>query len=342
MASLTSGEIEQFIAELDGLARTGAPLPEGLRLFASRQKSSSQRLFCEQVAAGIASGKSLEEAARSSTVAAPPSLLALLQCMEMSGGGTDILDFAVRHGRRHRRHREALVTAAFYPALVVLVCLSIVWLFANFMHPRLVAIFSELGAELPAATRFFVAMGGLFGGHAGTALLLLVAALVLAFFLAAPLRDLLVETIAKLPGLNTLVAVGETAVTMRFVGLMLKGGVPLHVALGAAGLSATLGRTRDALREMSRAAEKGQPSAPLLPGDTPATAAWLYRTAEERGDLPETCLGISEYCENTFERLSVRRLAMFEPLMILAVALFVGSFVIASYLPLFSIPKVLR
>lgn len=342
MASLTAAEIDQFMTELDGLVRTNAPLPDGLRRFAAGRPAGSQRQFCERLAAGLESGKPFDQAARDSGVRVPPHVIAVLRCMEISGKGSEILDFAVNHGRRCRRHRDALVTAAFYPALVLLVCMGILWLFANFLHPRLVDIFSQLGAELPGATLLAIGLGRLFTGPAGTSVMVLLAAILATFFLVARLRELLIEAIAALPGLDTLVAVGDTAVSMRFVGVMLKGGVPLHVALEAAGFSVALERTRAALRIMSRAAESGQPSAPHLPRTTPATAAWLYRSAEERGDLPETCLGISDYCENTFDRLSVRRLAIFEPLMIVALALFIGFFVISSYLPLFMIPKVIR
>ena len=51
---------------------------------------------------------------------------------------------------------------------------------------------------------------------------------------------------------------------------------------------------------------------------------------------------IADYCEKRFERLSFRALVMFEPMAIMLIAIVVGIIIISLYLPLFSIPKLIR
>jgi type IV pilus assembly protein PilC len=128
---------------------------------------------------------------------------------------------------------------------------------------------------------------------------------------------------------------------MKFLERMLSRGVPLPAALGTGALAMNLPESRNALNAMSTAAVQGQKTGGHLGAATPAAAAWMYRQAEERGDLPATCGGIADYCEDRFERLSRRTIAVFEPFVILFVAVFVTLLVLSVYLPLFNIPKII-
>jgi type II secretory pathway component PulF len=94
------------------------------------------------------------------------------------------------------------------------------------------------------------------------------------------------------------------------------------------------------LGSMAKAAAQGHKVGPLLAGRIPATAAWLFRQAEETGSLPEACTGIASYCEDRFDRVSKRSLTVLEIILLLCVSLVVGITIVSIYLPVFQIPKV--
>jgi len=71
----------------------------------------------------------------------------------------------------------------------------------------------------------------------------------------------------------------------------------------------------------------------------PPTAAAIFRAGERKGNLAAACISASEYCLERYERTGFRLTRSLEPLAILVLAGLVLGFVIAMYLPLFNIPR---
>lgn len=340
MAQLNLNELDRLTADLASFSRAGIPMPEGLRQLERSLTPGRLRRVSAHLAAELERGVPLSTALTTSPVQVPQEFAAVLRCAETSGDIRPILDFAVEHSRHLRRHRSALVTTLVYPAMVVLMlvlCLSFVLIF---IVPKFKDIYDQLGAELPLPTQILVSTGYFlaYGPFGPLFILLLLALLLVGVF--PSLRNRAYRVMGRLPGFSGLTGLSDTAVFMKFVGYMTSRGVPLHDSLRAASLAMWHPRTRDMLRSMAGAAEGGHPVANHLSGQVPATAAWLFAQAEQHGNIPEACEGIAEYCEDRFERLSKRALAVIEPSLLLAVAMLVGMMLIAMYLPLFNIPKI--
>ncbi len=339
MKKLSSEELDRLMRELASFSRSGLPMPAGLKQLASSLRPGRMQDLVSATAADLERGSSLSEALAKRPEAVTPEFIALIRCGEISGDLHGILAFAVEHGRRLQQHRSSLITTLIYPAMVFVALFISAWLVANFIVPHFVDIFNQLGAELPAPTQFFIFMMSWIASPLGTLNILLLAAYVVFLLVRGPVRDRAAAAFGRLPGFRGLAALSDTALMMKFVGRMTARSVPLPDALRAASLAVWLRASRDSLRRMGEAAEQGQPVGPHLSAETPATAAWLFVRAEERGDLPAACEGIADYCEDRFDRLSKRAVAVLEPVLLIVVALAVGLMLVSLYLPLFNIPK---
>lgn len=339
MASLSVEELERLTADLASFARAGIPMPAGLR----QMEQSLGRGKLRSVAAFLAQesehGVPLSEAMLRAPVKIAPEFASVMRCAEQSGDLRAVLDFAADHARRMQRHRAAITTALVYPAFVVLALGISTMLMLVFIVPKFKDIYDQLGAELPAPTQLIVDASNLFAHNAHFILLPLIALLLLVAF-SREFRSRVYSGLGSLPGFRGLAALSDTALFMKFVGRMTARGIPLPDSLRAASTAVWLGRTRDSLRAMAGAAEGGHTVASLLSGEVPATAAWLFAQAEQRGDLPAACEGIADYCEDRFDRTSKRALAVLEPTLLLLVALTVAFLLISMYLPLFNIPRI--
>jgi type II secretory pathway component PulF len=342
MASLSFDEIDRLTQELASLTRAGIPLPEGLAQLASSLGNGRLQSVATELSREIERGTPLSEALRKSPHSFPREFIAVVECGEISGDARAIFDFALQHGRRVKRHRSELVTAVFYPLLLILICIGIVLLLSNTAVPVMKDIFAQLGAELPFLTQAIVSTCGFIEGPKGFIVAGLVAGLLIAYGSVPQVRDRVVNMLTLLPGMRYLFGLSDTAIYMKFLGVMLERKVPLPIALRASSLAVSQAGTRQALIDMSEAAERGQPVGAYLGTGVPSTAAYLFRQAEERGSLAETCSAIADYCEKRFERLSFRALVMFEPMAIMFIAIIVAVIIISLYLPLFSIPKLIR
>jgi len=121
------------------------------------------------------------------------------------------------------------------------------------------------------------------------------------------------------------------------LGLLLTSGVPVVESLTLAG--ATSGNAV-LERAASRAAELvngGERISDALEGtgEFEHTFSWLLGAAEERGEVHETLLGLSESYERTVARLGKTSLTLLGPVLVLLLGLFLGGIAVAMYLPLF-------
>ncbi|MBI5155492.1 type II secretion system F family protein [Candidatus Poribacteria bacterium] len=336
---LQPDELDRLASELASMARASIPMPQGLRELHKNLRGGSLKQLSGHLATALEQGAPLSGALGASPVKVSPEFTALVRCAESCGDMTAVLQFAVEHARRVRRHRESVFTAMCYPAFVLLVMVGTLWFMSNSVIGHAAATMAGLGVRIGFASRMMFSVADMFHGLQGAIVAVLLIATILAFLAVRPLRNWLVAVFCLIPGFESLIGLSDSAVTMKLLGVMLSRGVPLPLALGAAELAVMQGRMRRSLRSMRDASERGQRVAPLLCRSVPATAAYLFRQAEERGDLPVACAGISGYCEDRFERLSKRAIAVLEPMLIFLLAVFIAIVLSGLYLPLFSIPK---
>ncbi|MBI1290666.1 hypothetical protein GC173_05420 [bacterium] len=340
MSKLSQSEVETFVNDVAALIRSGMPVPDGLRELSAQFNRPRLRELSEHVAAATAKGQSLTDALSSSPVKVPKGMLALFECAQVSGDSRALLSFTAVHTRRIRAYRSALSTAAFYPMMVLVGFLMLVGFIAIWIIPKFVDIFSQLGAELPWLTQQIVILANLIGHNpVGLGILALLIVGIPIFACSEATRDRLFEILSVVPGYSSLIALSDTAITMKYLGVMLSKGVPLPKALQSVSMSVSLASTRQSLEKMAAAAEKGQRVAPLLNPMFPATAVHLFEQAENSGRLAEACEGIGDWADTAFEQQGRRAAGVLEPTALLLILLGIGIMVIALYLPLFSIPK---
>ncbi|MBX7247153.1 MAG: type II secretion system F family protein [Candidatus Sumerlaeaceae bacterium] len=337
---LNHNDVDRLLAELSSYSRSGLPVPEGLRQLSASLGPGALKLLADHVAGAMERGEGMSDAMKSAPVRLPAEWVALVQCGEISGDMSGILEFSVEHSRRLRNHRMSFVTALIYPLILLAVLIVSSYLILTVFVPKFKDIYNQLGAELPTLTQFVVDASWALTRPWGVVLLLTLLVLVLLPVFSKDWRERYYRVVCKLPGFNSLVALSDTALMMKYLERTLSRGVPMASALAAASLAVMNARIRIALQQMSRAAEQGNKVGPYLPLEIPATAAWLFRQGENNGDLPASCRGISRYCEDRFDRISRRTLTIFEVSMLFLVAIATGVVLISLYLPLFNIPKI--
>ncbi len=341
MSTIDINELDRLTSELASFARSGVPLPEGLAQLHSSLPGGKLKSLSGELSAATAQGQPLSEALKNSSITVPASFAALVRCGEISGDLSGVLDFALKHGRRLKNHRASMMTILIYPLLVLVVMVVILAFTMMVIMPRFTDIYEQLGAQLPGPTQLLVDVSDMFSQGFGILVVLALLAVGGYLLIAAASERLPSRLMAFLPGVRSLVYLSDTSIMTEFVGHLLGRGVPLPEACRAASLVVYNEDMRRSLEKMAVASEQGGTSGDELNSGIPATAAWLYRQGEARGTLADSCAGIARYCENRFEIVSRRTLHLMEPMFILIISVFCGAMVIALYLPLFNIPKIM-
>ena len=332
---MTHDEMQKLIRDLSGFAQTGVPAPQGLRHLATQMKQEGMRRMYEGIAASLERGVALSQALAQATPPPPVEFVAAIQCGEASGDMGAVLKFALEHAQRVKRHHSAMLTVLFYPAMVLIVALGVILLFLNVVIPKFDQTFAQLGAErLPGPTEFLM----LLSAHRVVSLAILALIALVIFGLVLASRRGTAPVIMKALDLFVpLASMSDGAILARFLGVMLQRGTTMPAALRAASLAVWLKRTRVNLLKIAGEVEKGFTAGPMMDLVLPPTAAYLFLQAEQRGETPQACQGIAEYCEENFDLLSDRLTRLLGPILVVSLGIIIGGMVIVLWMPIFNI-----
>jgi len=212
-----------------------------------------------------------------------------------------------------------------------------------FIVPRFELIFHDLLGDkpLPPVTRFVLTVSDLMQ-HQGLVLLGAVVAIVVIYnFVGRTTRGRLAIDNLKLRvplfgNLNRKTAISRFA---RTLGTLVTSGVPILQALnitretaGNAAIARAIARVHDSVKEGESIVQPLEASKVF-----PPMVVSMVDVGEETGKLPEMLLKIAEVYDDEVDNAVIALTSMLEPIMIVFLAVIVGTIVLALFTPLISI-----
>ena len=334
-----------FNQQLRGITLAGIPLDAGLQNVARGIAKGRLSGEVESVVAQIRQGASLSEALRASG-AFPESYVNVIAAGEEAGTLTALLEQMVRHYRRQCAFRSAFITIISYPIGIMIPAVCILLFIMIFIMPKFVEIFLQLGAELPPLTVLIMDISYFVIQYK---LILLAIAIAGIGYLIHWWRTGDITTrdwlfLRRLPLLSTLYRNIISASFLSVMGMLTEHGVTLVPALRLC--RATL-ISRNARREIDyvcQRLEQGEDPGNALGSLTflPHVTATMLRLGAEREDLGRLMQESAELYESEVEALQMRAVTILEPLMIVALGSILGTCIISLYLPLFTLPSMIK
>ncbi len=232
-------------------------------------------------------------------------------------------------------------SAMTYPTIIFIFANVIVIFLLVFILPTFIAMFTEMGVELPAPTAFLVNVSKSLTSYWYMWLATLFG---MAFGLKAWRKtesgryrwDSLMLKLPVFGMLNTKIAVSRFARTMS---TLLSSGVPIMQSLevvakasGNAVMEGGLMNVREQIREGSNMADPIA-AMPIFP----PMVTHMIAVGEETGNLDAMLEKVSDFYDMEVERTLESLTAMIEPLLMVFMGVVVGFIVVAMFLPMFSL-----
>ena len=239
--------------------------------------------------------------------------------------------------------RNKVISAMVYPIIVMVMAMGILCFLLVFIVPRFEAIFHDLLGDkpLPPVTRFVLAVSGAMTDH-GLVLLGVVVAIGVAYKLIGRTRGgrLAIDTFKlRMPlfgNLNRKTAISRFA---RTLGTLVTSGVPILQALnitretaGNSALARAIARVHDSVKEGESIVQPLEASKMF-----PPMVVSMVDVGEETGKLPEMLLKVADVYDDEVDNAVAALTSMLEPIMIIFLAVVVGTIVLALFTPLISI-----
>lgn len=339
-------EFALFNQEFMALIRAGLTVPDALALAAKRPDSPALGQMLTRVLHDVQNGALLSEACARHPEAFERLYVAALRTGEKTG------DLFLVLGRYHDylKHRVALrkklAQALAYPLFLLVALGVILAVLFVFVMPRFVAMYADLGTQLPFATRVLMALVE----RAYIAVPLVIAAAAAGVWgwrrwtATVDGRRQVDQIKEGLPFLGELQRIVSAAQLARSLSTLLAGGTPLVDALRTAAGSLSNQVHLDRLEAATQRVIGGESLNRAVRATKlmPETAARMVEVGEASGGLDTMLAEVAQFYEDILDARLARSMALIEPLLMLLMGLIIGGIIIVMYLPIFRMAEVIK
>lgn len=332
--------------QLATLVKAGMPLLRSLRTVSDQLEPGPLRQAFATVAADVEGGMKLSEALARYPRFFPPFYVNMVRAGEIGGLLDEILKRLAEMMEKQQRLRNRVRSALFYPAFVMLAAITILAILMAFVVPTFLSMFTDLGSSLPLVTQILVAVCDAIRNSwwLVVAGLVLVAAALRAAVRTPSGKRVLDRLLLHLPVFGSLLQRLVIARFARTFGTLLSSGVPILHALETVRATVSNAVVDDALQRVERSLRAGESLArPIeLSGVFPPLVSRMIALGEETGQLDRMLVQVADSYEEEVEVQLGGLTQLVEPLLIVGVGGIVGFIVIAMFLPLLSLTKILE
>ncbi len=332
-----------FFRQLAVVLQSGVPLSQGLDLLAENMTNPKFSTCISRIAARLSAGEELSLCLKQYPRIFAPITVGLIEAGEAGGILELVLDRIALLMEEQAKLRGQIIGALVYPALVLILALSVSLGLLIFIVPKFKDMFDNMGAELPALTTFMLNLSN-FVTSAGFAIGAPVTVFVLLYlfrgYYATKDGKLTVDTaIFKVPLFGDLILRSEMAAMCDTLNTLVNSGIPLVDALERCVTASSNQLIRNTIQRGIVFVEQGQELSYSLSQSKvfPRLVVSMIKIGEETGKLPFMLEKLSVFYKREVEATVSALTKAMEPAIIFVVAGIVGTIVVSLYLPMFSL-----
>lgn len=337
-------DVTIFTRDLALLLKAYARLDSALELLATDIGIGRLRPIVGQVRASVLGGESFADALSHHPAVFPAMYVALVRVGEASGTLDNILDVLANERTRSELLRRRLGDAVRYPAFILFAAGCVLFFFLLFVLPQFAGVLRDFGAKLDPIVEFFLSISDLLRTQGDLMLAIGAGLLVLAWLMLRrpSMRRSIVQRIARLPGLRTVVTFHVTALFCRNLGILLNSGMTLSAALRI--LSEMMEETGSPVawtQVLGRVRQGSKLSDALADGNSlPTMAVRMLKLGEETGQLPMLAGRTAEFYEVKLQRSLDRIVGIAGPAAIITISVVVGGLIVSVMTSLLSVSQI--
>jgi type IV pilus assembly protein PilC len=327
----------QFAVMIDA----GLPLVQCLDILAEQNPNKAFKEIIRQVRQDVEQGSTFAEALRKHPNPFDPLYVNLVQAGEIGGILDTILNRLGAYLEKNEKLRRRLKGAMVYPSIVLTVAVGVTIVLLAYVTPTFEKMFRDFGGAMPGPTQFLIDLShGLRNNwyiFVGVPIALVVGFRV---FIANPKGRVLWDRFTlKLPVFGPLVRKVAVARFTRTLGTLLSSGVPILDALEIVAKSAGNRVVEQGILYVRARISEGKNIAGPL-ADTrvfPPMVVQMIGVGEATGAMDAMLNKVADFYDDEVDVSIAALTSMIEPLLMVFLGGVVGGFLIAMYLPIFSI-----
>lgn len=333
-----------FSRQLATMVNAGLPLIEGLSILGENVENGSFSKVILQIKSDVEGGDTLTDAMAKHPKVFDTLYVNLIRAGEAAGMLDQILLQLSTYLEKAATLQRKIKSAMIYPSVIVSVAIAVVALLLIKVVPIFAEIFDSFDAELPAPTKFMIAMSEALQANI---VYILVGGVVGGFLFKQYIRTdaggyQFDKVLLKMPVLGELFQKVAIAKFTRTFSTLLRSGVNIIVSLEIVAKSSGNRVVEEAVYRVRDSIKEGESiAAPLRESEVfPSMVVRMIDIGERTGALDEMLIKIADYYEEQVDIAVAGLTSLMEPLIICFLGVVVGGIVISMFLPMFQLGSI--
>jgi type IV pilus assembly protein PilC len=327
----------QFATMID----SGLPLVQCLDILSGQQENKTFKECLLKVKESVESGSTFADALSKHPTIFDQLYVNLIAAGEVGGILDTILNRLAAYIEKAMKLKKQVKGAMVYPATIMAIAVIVVGVILVFVIPTFAKMFTEFGGELPAPTRFVIALSnflkryifviiGIFYG---------ISYVVKKYYATSDGQRKIDRMLLRAPVVGILIRKVAVAKFTRTLGTMISSGVPIMDGLEIVAKTAGNKIVEEAIYKVRQAISEGKTIADPLAesGVFPAMVVQMIAVGEATGAMDTMLNKIADFYDDEVDDAVSNLTSMMEPLLMVFLGTTVGGLVIAMYLPIFKL-----
>jgi type IV pilus assembly protein PilC len=333
------GTLVFFTRQMATMFSAGLTIEKALNNLLYEESNKKFKKVVAQLLNDVKKGFSLSDAMERHPGVFSPLYIALVRSGEISGSLHGVLEELSDYLEFIQDTKRKILSAMSYPAFVVVVLTGLTVVLMTWVVPMFEGVYAKFNAKLPVPTQILIRISDLITANFFYSLIG-VAVLVVGFIVVSLTetgRKVIDRVKLKIPIINTIIINSLMSKFCRTFGMLLGAGVPVVDSMNLVYRVMDNVHYKAAVREATGLIRDGfSIAASLKKTDTfPNTLISLAATGEETGDMDKMLSKAAGFYDKQLEAVITRLTSLIEPMLIVLIAIVIGTIVIIIYLPVF-------
>lgn len=342
MSKVTVKDKAIFSRQLAVMVNAGVAIVRALGVLYEQSTNPKLKKALKGISEEVQQGGSLSDSMSRYPECFDNLYVSMVEAGETGGVLDEVLDRLSKLLEDMAKLQNQIKSAMTYPVAVGLFALAVFFGMTVFLIPIFAKIFEDLGAELPALTAFMVNLSKLMRSPKILIPIFIIIGTVFGItqYYKTPVGRVQIDGfLLKAPLFGPLNEKSAVARFCRVFGTLTRSGVPILNCMDI--VSETIGNKviSNAVDAAKQEIQQGGMLSVALEKRKvfPAMAIQMMTIGEETGELDSMLMKVADFYEDEVEQAIKALTSLIEPLMMIGIAVLVGTILLSMYLPMFSI-----
>ena len=331
-------DLSVFCRQFVSITQAGVPMKEALQMLSEQTENKWLKRAISEELLSVEKGNTLADSMRGQSDIFPPMLINMVEAGENSGSLEMAFSRMAVQFEKEAKLKATIRKATIYPIILIIAAIGVVAVMLLFVIPIFIDMFADLDVEMPGITMWVMNTSEWMTKHwyMILGLIILVIAAYKMIYRTEQGRLAIDRVKMKMPLFGKLTVKTACAQFARTMSTLLSSGISTIDALETVSKIVNNIHYTNALLKAREEVMKGIPlSEPLTASKIfPPMVCHMTGIGEETGNIEDMLEKLADYYDEEVEMTTQSVLAAMEPLIIVFMAVVVGTLVVAVVSPI--------